>query len=634
MKKIAVIVGAFLVSVLTIFSILTSEPKNETPVSTSQNNTDVNKQKGNSGNSTNLKTSYVKQPFPTNIPTEAQCQELNVEQYRLREKSDHDIELKALQAFKNGYTAKQVAEAIWFSSYWSVAKNWYDKAALAESVEKLLPILKTMPNNERLLNQYNYDKELGKNLRNVIDYTGSVDLLWKHIATDSIHRKVSSTNTSAVEIFNEIELAFSEIPYEILNNNRLSPLYSILNLLVAKQELPTAIMLLQRYPDLRLSDVNLDNKLAIAFLSVIGSEDYEITNPTEYQLFLSLLGLLDKQVFYQKVTHPLFGNEKVSNGIKKLNDKGITIKVALVDDKVKPNPILQLNIEKSELTDEQKLVLKKCDSINDWLNSRKLTLDKIETFKDDPFIAAIKSSPEFKNCKNKQPPHNLQLIKSQFTATNEIVTQALGNQGISLAELDLATLDLPELLPETKSILAVIMARDYLQATNLTEQEIITRLSNVSLKPSGKYSELLAWFAGLKGLTLWLNSLNFEQPEGAQLLLNKFAGEGVFEPFEILNTRLGGVAFNTQDELDPFYFFIQNYSEFSFHSGDPSTYESKKNKAFIDFFTRNGVKIKLQHLRAAFALKTQNKESYNRLITHFPELQVQDGQEYFSIDCR
>ena len=64
------------------------------------------------------------------------------------------------------------------------------------------------------------------------------------------------------------------------------------------------------------------------------------------------------------------------------------------------------------------------------------------------------------------------------------------------------------------------------------------------------------------------------------------------------------------------------------------TYENKKNKAFIDFFTRNGAHIEPQHLRAAFALKIQSKKGYDSLITHFPELEVMSGDDYFSVNCR
>ena len=634
MKKIVVIISVVLISLVIFFSILSSKRQNSILLAPTEANVGIKKPKANFGNNINAKNIYVKQPFPTDIPNEEQCKELNYKQYQLRDNNERDIELKASQAFKNGYTAKQVAEAIWFSSYWSVAKTWYDKAALAESVEKLFPILQSIPNSERLIAQYDYVNAPDLNITTVVDYTDLLDILWKNLPTDTIYKKVSSTNTSAVEIFNEIERTFSEIPYDVLNNNQLSPLNSILNLLLTKQQLQSAIMLLQRYPDLKLSDVSFDNKLALNFLTIIGGEDYEITNPTEHKLFLTLLGLLEKQVFYQKITHPWFSNEKVNKGVEKLNNEGIVIKIALIDDIEKPNPILQLNIKENNLTDEQQLDLKKCQSTKDWFTSRELTPNEIETFKDQPFIAKIKSSPEFKHCKNKQALQNLPLIKSQFTAASKIINQAIGNQNTSLQELDLETLDLPALLPETKSILAVIIARDYLQATSLNEQEIIARLSNVGLKPLSSHSELLGGFAGLKGLTLWLNSLNFEQLKDAQILLNRFSAEGVFEPFAILNTRLGGVAYDNKNELDPLYFFIQNYSEFSIHSGDPMTYENKKNKAFIDFFTRNGAHIEPQHLRAAFALKIQSKKSYDSLITHFPELEVMSGDDYFSVNCR
>ncbi|MBB1384433.1 hypothetical protein H5119_02510 [Pseudoalteromonas sp. SG45-5] len=633
MKKIVVITSVVLVSLITAFSILSSKHQNSTPLTQAEAKVDIKKLKANFGNNTNGKNIYFKQPFPTDIPTDAQCEELNYTQYQLRDNNKRDIEFKALQAFKNGYTAKQVAEAIWFSSHWSVAKDWYDKAALAESVEKLLPILQSIPNSERLISQYSYVNAPDTNITTVVDYTGSLDILWKNLPTDTIYKKVNSTNTPAVEIFNEIERTFSEIPYEVLNNNQLSPLNSILNLLLTKQQLQSAILLLQRYPDLMLSDVNFDNKLALTFLTIIGSEDYEITDLTEHQLFFTLLGLLKKQVFYQKVTHPWFSNEEVNKGVEKLNDEGIVIKIVLVDDIEKPNPILQLNIKESELTAEQQLSLKKCQSTKDWFTSRELTLNEIETFIDQPFIAKIKSSPEFEHCKNKKVLQNLPLIKSQFAAVSKVINQAIGNQNSSLEELDLESLDLPVLLPETKSILAVFIARDYLQATSLNEQEIIARLSNVGLKPVSSHSELLGEFAGLKGVTLWLNSLNFEQLKDAQVLLNRFAAEGVFEPFAILNTRLGGVVFN-DNELDPLYFFIQNYSALSIHSGDPITYENKKNKAFIDFFNRNGVHIEPQHLRAAFALKIRYRESYNRLINYFPELEVKSGEDYFSVNCR
>jgi hypothetical protein len=634
MKKIVVITSVVLISLITVFSVLSSKDPNSTLLTPTEDNVDIKKPKVNFGNNTNTKKIYVKQPFPTDIPNKAQCKELNYKQYQLRDNNERDIELKASQAFKNGYTAKQVAEAIWFSSYWSVAKTWYDKAALAESVEKLLPILQSITNSERLIAQYDYVNAPDLNITTVVDYTDSLDMLWKNLPTDTLYKKVSSTNTSAVEIFNEIERTFSEIPYDVLNNNQLSPLNSILNLLLTKQQLQSAIMLLQRYPDLKLSDVNFDNKLALNFLTIIGGEDYEITNPTDHKLFLTLLGLLDKQVYYQKITHPWFSNEEVNKGVEKLNNEGIVIKIVLVDDIEKPSPILQLNIKEYNLTGEQQLDLKKCQSTTDWLTSRELTPNEIETFKDQPFIAKIKSSPEFKHCQNKKALQNSPLIKSQMTSVSKIINQAMADQSSSLEELDLENLDLPVLLPEAKSILAVIFARDYLQATSLNEQEIIARLSNVGLKPSSSHSELLGGLAGLKGLTLWLNSLNFEQLKDAQSLLNSFAAKGVFEPFDILNTRLHGVAFNTENELDPFYFFIQNYSELSIHSGNPITYENKKNKAFIDFFTRNGVRIEPQHLRAAFALKIQSKKSYDSLITHFPELEVMSGDDYFSVNCR
>ena len=153
MKKIVVIISVVLISLVIFFSILSSKRQNSILLAPTEANVGIKKPKANFGNNINAKNIYVKQPFPTDIPNEEQCKELNYKQYQLRDNNERDIELKASQAFKNGYTAKQVAEAIWFSSYWSVAKTWYDKAALAESVEKLFPILQSIPNSERLIAQ-------------------------------------------------------------------------------------------------------------------------------------------------------------------------------------------------------------------------------------------------------------------------------------------------------------------------------------------------------------------------------------------------------------------------------------------------------------------------------------------------
>ena len=85
MKKIVVIISVVLISLVTVFSILSSKRHNSTLLTPTEANVDIKKPKVNFGNNTNAKNIYVKQPFPTDTPNEEQCKELNYKQYQLRD---------------------------------------------------------------------------------------------------------------------------------------------------------------------------------------------------------------------------------------------------------------------------------------------------------------------------------------------------------------------------------------------------------------------------------------------------------------------------------------------------------------------------------------------------------------------
>ncbi|WP_065978700.1 hypothetical protein [Pseudoalteromonas lipolytica] len=631
-KALSVIVLATVVTTL-IFYVTNTETSHTNESKKTVNTTNDISSLDKNTEATSEKKTYKKRPFPNEVPDEQLCRDLNLKQSNLHYDFSDEIELKALHAFKNGYSAKQVADAIWFVSSWSQAQDWYERAMLHESVSELIPVIKSLPNNERFLSQYNFVNGPNSSATEVLDYKDSLDRLWADLPLEELNRKITSTNISSVETFNEIERVFSNFPYEILNSESISPLNSILGFLVAKKRIPTAIMLLQRYPGLEFSTANFTNEAATQLLMIIGNEGYEIEDSESYQQLFDLLGLSGKGIYYQEINHPLFSNVEVKNAVEKLNHEGIVVNLIPVEDLEKPEPIFVLNIDKNELTDDEKRSLDKCNLTREWLEGRQLNYLQLDTFESTPFIESIKSSPEFYFCKNQQHPDDFPLIKSQFTEMRKQITQTIANQNTSLEKLDLTTLDVPDtMLPEVKSILGIILARDYLQATSLNEQEIMMRLSNVGLKPSSKHIASFSGLASLKGFTMWLETLSFDEPKDAKALLNEFASKGAYKAFSDLNSMVGA-EFDLETELDPFYFFIKNYSSMTLHFGDINAYEQKDNAAFINYFKVSGVKIKPQHLRAMFKRKISEQDAYKALISHFPELKVENVDEFFSLSC-
>ncbi len=582
---------------------------------------------------TALKKTYTKRSFPTDIPDQQQCTDLRLKQNRLTNDYYDDIELAASNAYKNGYTAEQVANAIWSTSSWSPAQVWYKKAILHEAVTKLMPSIKLLPNNQQFLDQYTYVNKENSPIKKVVDYSESLDEIWQGLPSKELALKAASTNTSAVEVVNEIERIFSQFPYDILNDRHISPLKSVLSHLVTKKRITAAIMLLQQYPGLAFSEVIFDNEAATSLLSIIGNEDYEIDDPQTYRHFLELSGVTEKDIYYQEISHPLFNNKKIKIAVEKLDDKGINVNLISVTDLAKPEPILQLNIKVDELTEDEAHSLGKCNARKKWLEERQFSLDELDTYTRDSFTDLVRSSPEFSFCERNQQPENLPAIEKQFTRINQLINQTIADQGISFEELDLTSLELPELLPETNSVLGVILARDYLKGTSLNKQEIIMKLSNVGFKPSAGDLALFSGLAKLKGFTIWLDSISFEEPEYVKGILNEFASNGIFEPFSELSSAYKEIEFDPDTELDPFYFFIKNYSNMSLFFGDISTQEKKDNTAFINYFKSQGVEIKPQHMRAVFERKKSEPNAYDALINHFPQLKVENLDDYFSLEC-
>lgn len=636
MKRITLLAIAAMLAMATTYYVLKTEKdvanKSKKVVNTSTVIRSL-PQNSEKPQSTTLKKTYTKRSFPTNTPDQQQCIDLRSKQNRLQNDYYDDIELVASNAFKNGYTAEQVANAIWSTSSWSPAQVWYKKAIIHEAVTKLMPSIKLLPNNQQFLDQYTFVNKENSPIKKVVDYSESLDEIWQGLPSKALTLKATSTNTSSVEVVNEIERIFSQFPYDILNNRHISPLQSVLSHLVTKKRIPAAIMLLQQYPGLAFSEVIFDNEAATSLLSIIGNEGYEIDDPQTYRHFLELSGVTEKDIYYQDISHPLFNNKEIKIAVKKLSDKGINVNLISATDLAKPEPILQLNIKADELTEAEARSLDKCNATKQWLEERQFSLDDLDIYTRDSFTDLVRSSPEFSFCERNRQPENLPTIKSQFTRTNQLINQTVANQGISIEELDLMTLELPELLPETNSVLGVILARDYLKATSLSKQEIITKLSNAGFKPSDGYLALFSGLAKLKGYTIWLDSIPFEKPEYVKGILNEFASNGIFEPFSKLSSAYPEVEFDRDTELDPFYFFIKNYSNMSLFFGDISAQEKKDNTAFINYFKSQGVEVKPQHMRAVFERKKSEPDAYDALTKHFPQLKVEILDDYFSLDC-
>ena len=73
------------------------------------------------------------------------------------------------------------------------------------------------------------------------------------------------------------------------------------------------------------------------------------------------------------------------------------------------------------------------------------------------------------------------------------------------------------------------MTKEFISNSNLTETEIIEKLTDAKLIPNPKDIAVLLMFVKRKNLTMWLPLMDFTDVPQAHVLLNAMAQEATFK---------------------------------------------------------------------------------------------------------
>jgi hypothetical protein len=364
----------------------------------------------------------------------------------------------------------------------------------------------------------------------------------------------------------------------------------------------------------------------------VASLNYELNTEQLKNDADKLLGMLDLYntplAFYH--LPGFFDRRRLSNRIAKLEKQNINISHQVMNEVDAPESSLLLWYDKEEY---QLLMSKEaeCEAKKTWMKSRDLTFNQWQQFAPDEFVSNVKNSFEYQYCtaasKTSRSMFKLEpeAIQNSFT----LIRKHMQLTGKNVTEVEFNEINLPVMSDDQRAVFSVMLTRDLLRTNALSEQEIVRKLTQANLKPNTNNLAVLHYILLIDGFSLWLDDIDFNNIPKSYLLLNTLAEKGKFNLYNQLNGR---IELNEAEQLDPFYFFIKGYSSLR-NAGSKLNFTVTSNTEFTEYFMQSGINISPHHLRASYSLKLRNEKNYDDLIKDFPQLAVDQNDDYFSVMC-
>jgi hypothetical protein len=500
-----------------------------------------------------------------------------------------------------------------------------------EAVNARLPTIKSLRNSEELvLSVERFNKSISSdvNIDDIVSLDRQVNQLWQRASLNQVEDAIFADSDAEV-ILEILNSALSEIPDPMMRDPQLSPLAGVIVSMVSLGRIDIAINLLERYPSIASVTSKYDNTFRMNILEVLNGvlTDGQVSENVDE--LISQLNFYNGNFMFYEITMWMFNNTAIKEAITKLQSQNIRFEYQLVDQMEAPEPSFRISYDTTSLIslDEQYML---CEEKNNWLSLRQNTLEQWQGFEEDGFIAKVSESFEYEYCETRQSSYDYDATIGEAQEAISIIRKHLSVVGLSLAELNLTDIEFPSMSEDVRAIVSIAITQDLLQTGELSEQQIVAKLSAANFAPQPSHLQVIELLITLDGIFVWLDVIDFTKNPQNILLLNQAARKANFDIFARLSAKFERS--NTQG-LDPFYFFIKGYSDIQITMGTSSKRHARANSIFIDYFVQNGVEIKEHHLRAAFEKKIQEKSAYEVLVKHFPELAVDDELHYFGVRC-
>lgn len=590
----------------------------------------------------NDKPHFIVQPFPKNAPSAEYCFSVGNRVSSDEQSQIQHYKTQAFDAFLNGASKEFAADELLDKLRWNEVNNFYHDIAIWEALLQHKELLASMPHSDQLIANidrfsHNIAKSQGRYVDFFMQWENKIMPLWQDFSFEAIN-EAHNMGASDEELVALINTTFSPVPKPILDNAYLSPLSGVIKSLLVLERITAATLLFEQYPEL----VSFDNKYEAQpqrmTLEIIGEAGYMIDDLNTLPRLIKSFNF-NKHPFALNKEHELFsGLINTTNALSLLSRQGIEIDV--VDSKT------LVSLAKSSLiSDDPKYVSDDallnehalCNSKNVWVHQRRKAKQQWDEFASSAFIDVVKKSPEYRYCDS--VPAKLDLSAAvKFTAPLfKQAREQLSTQQLAFRQIDLTQINVSHLKSDVKTLFSLLMTREFISNSHLTQSDIIQKLTDANLIPNPKDIAVLLTFVKRKNLTMWLPLMDFSDVPQARVLLNAMAEEAAFKQFEILNNKLQRTAQASSEALDPFYFFIRGFSEldFSFFSAneDIKNVEDREHQRFITYFTEHPVAIREFHRRAVMQHKSQLEEQYQAIIKHFPELEIDTVDDFFNVRC-
>ncbi|WP_394225449.1 hypothetical protein [Pseudoalteromonas spongiae] len=577
----------------------------------------------------NKKISFVEKEYPTHAPSEDMCSNLDYEQSQAKQSFMKEIEISAGKLLGQGNSTEDVANAIWLIENWDQAQRWYYRAKIWQSTKKYSDFFTRTNNGESVvyaINDYQIDRDAIPNL------DSSIETFWNSYSLKELELAFKE-NASADEILLSITSLFSNVPESLLNDPIVSPLLTLTISSIKQRRFDVAIKLLTNYPNLTNVENSYENRFSLSILQAINHSG--VIHSSDLQVLKDLIlasRLSDQPISYWHVTFWLGSNEFVLETINELKQVGIEIDYIHTNNlkAEEKSALIQKPILK--FTDEQKAQLNQCYAKKEWFKSRQLTIDEWKTYSDSELIKNVKSSQEFKYCeKHKTIFNNLKALttKPNQQAISYVQQYLVDNKINDVSNLSLADVANNSLSELDNDLLILMLTNLFVDSNLYTEQQILDKFKVIDFTLSPNNLHIFLIFLDTKALTIWLDEVNLPE-QVAQVLLNRLASQGNFALFNKIASK-AEVDLSTMTGLDPFYFFISDFSLFSMSIGKNES--RRDNNKFFEYFQNNGYRNDIQHQRALLKHKENKTDVYKTLIKEFPELTTSTHQNYFNVRC-
>ena len=512
----------------------------------------------------NDKAHFTVEPCPKNVPSAGYCMSVRDRVSGNNQSQKNHYKTQAFYAFFNGSSKEFVTDELLHKLSWNEVNSFYRDIAIWEALLEHKVLLARLPHSEQLIStiegfSHNIMKNQGRYVDFFMQWEDKILPLWQDFSFEAIN-EAHKMGASDEELVALINTTFSAVPKPILENPYLSPLSGVIKSLLTLQKITAATLLFEQYPEL----VSFNNKYTAEpqkmALEIIGQAGYTIDDVNTLPRLIKSLNFNKHPFVLNKDEEVFFGSPNITDALSLLSLQGIEIDV--VDSKeivpVTDSTLISDNpkyVNDDELLNENAL----CNLKNVWLHQRKKTKQQWGEFAPSAFIDVVKKSPEYRYCDSVPAKLDLSAVVKFTAPLFQQAREQLSTQQLTFEQIDLTQINVSHLKSDVKTLFSLLMTKEFISNSNLTETEIIQKLTDAKLIPNPKDIAVLLMFVKRKNLTMWLPLMDFTDVPQAHVLLNAMAQEATFKQFEILNSQLQHHEYRSSVSLDPFYFFIRGF---------------------------------------------------------------------------